>query len=256
MNINMKTDYSYLFSSLPGSSSGSASGMSTFLADYASIKNGSYGKLMKAYYTETGASKEVSSIADNKKDSISTTRQKELAQVQTDADALKESADALIAKVEDSLFKQKDVVTKDKDGKEVTTKEYDVDAIYNAVNSFVKDYNSLVDSADEADSYKIEKGLDALTDTTKIYNKMLSNVGITVNEDQTLSIDEEKFKGADMEKVQELFQSTGSYAYSVSAKASMLDYYASSESNKADTYNVNGNYSGNFATGNLFSTYM
>ena len=45
MNIQAKTDYSTLFSSLSGNQT------STFsLADYASIKNGSYFKVMKAYY--------------------------------------------------------------------------------------------------------------------------------------------------------------------------------------------------------------
>ncbi len=43
------TDYSSLFSSM-GSSSGN------WLADYATIKNGSYGKLMKAYYAEAKSS--------------------------------------------------------------------------------------------------------------------------------------------------------------------------------------------------------
>lgn len=46
---NMANDYSYLFSGT-GSSSGN------WLADYTSIKNGSYGKLMKAYYAEAKSS--------------------------------------------------------------------------------------------------------------------------------------------------------------------------------------------------------
>ena len=43
------TDYSSLFSSLGASSS-------NWLADYATIKNGSYAKLMKAYYAEAKSS--------------------------------------------------------------------------------------------------------------------------------------------------------------------------------------------------------
>ena len=48
INIQAKTDVSYLFSSLGSGASGVAG--SNFLSDYASIKNGSYAKLMKAYY--------------------------------------------------------------------------------------------------------------------------------------------------------------------------------------------------------------
>ena len=54
INIQMRNDYSYLFSSLNTSKTGSAGNLS-FLSDYAAIKNGSYGKLMKAYYAETGS---------------------------------------------------------------------------------------------------------------------------------------------------------------------------------------------------------
>lgn len=48
ISIQAKTDYSYLFSGLSTSSTGSAGNLN-FLSDYAAIKNGSYGKLMKAY---------------------------------------------------------------------------------------------------------------------------------------------------------------------------------------------------------------
>ena len=48
INIQAKTNYSFLFSGLSSTASNAAS--SNWLADYASIKNGSYAKLMKAYY--------------------------------------------------------------------------------------------------------------------------------------------------------------------------------------------------------------
>ena len=50
---NTNVDYSYLFG---GTQTASASG--TFsLSDYAAIKNGSYGKLLKAYYANEEAQK-------------------------------------------------------------------------------------------------------------------------------------------------------------------------------------------------------
>ena len=63
INVDGSQDYSYLFQSLSSSSGGM--GNLNFLSDYASIRNGSYGKLLKTYYakkqglkgvtTETGA---------------------------------------------------------------------------------------------------------------------------------------------------------------------------------------------------------
>lgn len=261
MNINLKTDYSYLFNNLPGRTGGfgggSSFGVSNFLADYASIKNGSYGKLMKAYYAKPDTTDKVDSVP--KKDMPDVTKaatKKELTQIQSDADALKESADALLTRGKDSVFTKKDVVSKDEAGNEVTTKEYDTNAIYKAVDSFVKDYNALVKSADSVGTNRISNGLDAMTGTTQTYEKLLSKAGITVNEDNTLSINEETFKKADMQSVQSMFQGTGSYAYNISAKASMMNFYAVSEANKMNTYNFNGNYSNNFATGNLYNGYM
>ena len=52
MGINVNMDYSTLFGSLPGANSSNniMSGLSGMLSDYSSIRNGSYGKLVSAYY--------------------------------------------------------------------------------------------------------------------------------------------------------------------------------------------------------------
>ena len=137
INVNTKQDYSYLFQGL-SKSSGSSMGNLNFLSDYAAIKNGSYGKLMKAYYAKPDIDKKVTSVND-KKDTKSTSTAADtsetLAKVQKSADNLKESADALIKKGKDSLFAEEDITT--------------TDEIYGAVSEFVKDYNSLLDSADD-----------------------------------------------------------------------------------------------------------
>ena len=53
-SIREKQDISWMLSSLGSGAAGVAG--SNFLADYASIKNGSYGKLMKAYYGGSASS--------------------------------------------------------------------------------------------------------------------------------------------------------------------------------------------------------
>ena len=70
INVGKNQDYSYLFQSLSSGSGGM--GNLNFLSDYASIKNGSYAKLMKTYYgtaqsSSAAASKKSSSgnILDN-----------------------------------------------------------------------------------------------------------------------------------------------------------------------------------------------
>ena len=252
INVGMKQDNSYLFQGLSGSS-GNAN--LNFLSEYASIKNGSYGKLMKAYYAKDGGSEEVSSIASEKnKSTISTSKDtaKTLSTIQGAADDLKESADKLISKSSTSIFNKIDVVSKDEYGLSKTTKEYDVDSIYKSVSTFLNDYNTLVDNAGDASTKSIANKLTSLVGTTKSNENLLSKVGITIGKDNMLSIDEEKFKAADMTTVKSLFNGNSSYAYRVSAQASLIDFAASTESSKANTYKGNGSFSNSYSSGSIF----
>lgn len=254
INIRERQDFSFLFSSLGSGAAGVAG--SNFLSDYASIKNGSYGKLMKAYYGGS-TSESVKSLAKTTTSKTLTKEEsKEYAQVQTASDALKESADALLATGKKSLFNQIDITTKDEDGNETTEKGYDVDSIYSAVNSFVKNYNSVINAAGKTDSDSVIRRATNMVNSTIANLKSLLSMGITVNEDSTLSLDKDAFMKADMSKVKTLFNGNGSYAYSVSAQASLINYAAERELSKGSSYTLNGSYSSSFSNGNLFSSYF
>lgn len=231
ITIQSKNDYSFLFSSLGSSSSSSNVASSNFLSQYASIKNGSYAKLMKAYYAETGSSKESVNSLVNKTESSDDA--KTIAKVQTTADALKESADALL------------------ESKAETTEE-----MYSAVSDFVKDYNSVIDAVNQTENSTIVNRTTNLANSTMINYKSLNAVGITINEDSTLSIDKDTFLKADVSKVKSLFSETGSYGYRVSAQSSLINFAADHEANKNTTYTLAGNYTSTFLSGNLFSTYF
>jgi hypothetical protein len=263
INIQAKNDYSYLFSSLSTSSSSSSSGLSSFLSDYASIKNGSYGKLMKAYYS-SDASDEVKSLASSSTSSTSTTSStssltsaetKAYTEVQSTTDDLKESADTLLATGTKSVFNKKDITTTDENGVESTEKGYDTSAIYSAVSSFIKDYNSVINAADSVDDTTISNRVANMESTTSTYSSSLKELGITINDDNTLSIDKDTFKAADMDKAKSLFNGSGSYAYSVSASASMINYNADYALTKSSTYTTSGSYSSTYNLGSLYSSY-
>lgn len=258
INFNTKTDYSYLFSNLSSSRSGNLGNLN-FLSDYASIKNGSYGKLMKAYYQKVGNDSTSTSSADNSSKlttSLSADSAKTLTQIDSDADALKESADALINKGTDSLFKEKEVTVKKEDGTTATTKEYDVDAIYDAVSSMVKNYNTLLDSTAKSDSSSVKTATSNMTNITALYSKTLEKAGITVGSDNKLTLDEEKFKATDISTLKSTFNNSPSFAYSVSSQASFIDYAANKEALKANTYDYTGTYNNNYSIGNLFNSFL
>lgn len=230
------TSLSSFFSSSSYSRSNSNNSIS-FLSDYASIKNGSYYKLMKAYYGGNDKiSPLVSSTATSKESA------KKLTAIESGADDLKEVADELYNGGTKSVFKQVDI--KQEDG--TTKKGYDVDAIYKKVNQFVESYNDLLESTEDVDSDSLERAAKNLKNVTNSNAKNLADIGITVKSDGSLKLDEETFRKTDMSKVKDLFNGTGSYGYQVSARASMIDYAAEREAAKANTYNKYGSYNSNY----------
>ena len=84
--------------------------------------------------------------------------------------------------------------------------------------------------------------------------KDLAEIGINVDaKTGILSIDKNTFKNADMSKVKDLFHGTGSYAYGVATRSSLVDSYAQAEATRANTYGKTGKYNYNYNSGNIFS---
>lgn len=140
------------------------------------------------------------------------------------------------------------VFTKDSGG------SYDTDKIYKAVKSFVDDYNSMLDTAGKSSTNRISRSVSSMKNETSYNEKPLKEIGITVDEKTgKLSVDETTFKSADTEKIKNLFNGTGSYAYSVATKAAMTESYAKSEAAKSNTYTKDGTYNYNYNSGNIFT---
>lgn len=241
---------STLFSSL-GSSKSTGSGLFGInLSEYASIRSGSYGKLMRSYFSmdsTKGTSKSDDSTKNTIEDLATTTSTskdstKTLAAIESDAKELTDSAKALYTRSNNKVF------TKDSGG------SYDTDKIYKAVKRFADDYNSMLDTAGKSSTNRISRSVSSMKNETSYNEKPLKEIGITIDEKTgKLSVDETTFKSADTEKVKSLFNGTGSYAYSVATKAAMTESYAKSEAAKSNTYTKNGTYNYNYNSGNIFT---
>lgn len=256
INVSARNDVSYLFSSLGSNAANVAS--SDFLGQYASIKNGSYAKLMKAYYGQNSSSAVKSLAKDTVKrgNTLTSEETRAVTKIQSSTDALKESADVLLSKGSNSVFNLKDITEKDANGVETTRKDYDIDAIYNAVNQFAKDYNSVLDAVDGVDIKSVQNRTDSLLGATVQNLKLLNKIGITVDKNGKMSVDKEAFSKSNMSTVKSLFQGSGSYGYQVSAQASMMNFAADREASKANTYTVKGRYGNTYNTGNLYNSYF
>ena len=198
---------SSLFASM-GTSSTNTSGAEGLyginVSDYASIKNGSYGKLMKSYYALDEQDTKDKKSKNDTDDTDATIRS-----IKTAADDLKDSAAA--------LHSSKSLFAKDANG------EYDMEAIYEKVNAFIEDYNSMIGSVGSAETESIAKAGGNLVNATSNNIDMLSKLGISVSgADFTLSINKEKFMKSDISEIKSMFSGVGSFAYQVGAKASRI----------------------------------
>lgn len=223
-------DTGYDFSSLTG---GSANSSNNLLSDYASIKNGSYGKLLKAYYAKQDAEK-ASASGDS--------RQK-LTLMRAGADSLQKSADALN---DASLWEKKKMIKKDEEtGEETEVEDYDWDAITKAVKSFIADYNSVVGRAGDSDTKNVLRNAMWMTGVTDSFEKLLSKVGITIGKGNKLELDENALKESNMTTLKSLFTGMGSYADKISQKAGSLSKVAANAAAKVKgtMYTKNGAYS-------------
>lgn len=203
------TDYSYLFNNMQPTSTGG-----TFsLGDYAAIKNGSYKKLLKAYYAKQ----------DAEKSAISSDAMKNSSLVKSSADALKKSANALN---NEALWEKKE--------------DYDWDAITKAVKTFVDDYNSVVKLAGNSDSKDVLRNAVWMTGMTEANDNLLSKAGITVGKGNQMELNEDVLKKVDIRTLKTLFTGHNSLADKIATKANSISNAAARTSG---TYKSNGTYS-------------
>ena len=206
---NNNADYSYLFNNMQSTSAGG-----TFsLGDYAAIKNGSYKKLLKAYYAKQ----------DAEKSAVSEDSMKNSALVKSGADALKKSANALN---NDKLWEKNE--------------DYDWDAITKAVKNFVDDYNDVVEIAGNSDSKDVLKNAVWMTGLVDTNSNLLSKIGINVGKGNQMELDEEMIKKSDINTLKTLFSGHNSLADKIATKANSI---ANAAARTSGTYRNNGTYS-------------
>ncbi|MDD6058141.1 MAG: hypothetical protein PUB98_07790 [Clostridiales bacterium] len=216
-------------------------------SDYETIRNGSYYKLLKAYYSrnldQTGKNNAVSSNTATSKDDTKT-----LARIEDAAAQFQSAADALQTTGEKSVFRK--VSSTDANG--VTTEDYDREGIYKAIDQFAKTYNSMIDTAADSNTIRLLRVAKNMVNYSKVKENQLAKLGITIGADNTLSVNKEKLSEANVDQIKSMFQGQGSYGPYIQKLASRLDSYAKSEAAKANTYGKNGAYTYNYRNGEMY----
>ena len=253
MSINAynASTISALFAGLNNSSSGTSLSYGIDFTTYNSIKNGSYSKLMRKYYSNQ-ASESTDGAAANK----NTGKVQNIDIQKNNATVNRDNAASLVDSASElkkySLWSKVDKT--DKDGN--TTKEYDTDKIAKAVSSFVKDYNSLVSSTADSSSRYVLNSASNMVNYTRANADPLKKIGISVSSDNKLTVDEDKLKTSDMAVVKSVFKDSGSFGQTISAKASTIYGNAVSQLSELFTknsYTSNGLYS--YSSGYTYNQY-
>lgn len=173
------------------------------LSDYASIKNGTYGKLLKSYYGTQKKSQSVSSTTETNKKNQVDLDSNGLTKMKKEADALKTAAETLTSA---ELWKQEQG-------------EYNKDKIFAAVKDFANRYNATLSQSDKVSSRDIAQTVGYMTSMTNTMSKALSAVGIQVEANGKLTVKEEELQKADMGKLKTLFKGVSSYGAQIENKA-------------------------------------
>lgn len=238
--INNNSSLGDMFKNIFGAANGTSS--SGFLSDYASIRNGSYKKLMNAYYgknEKSRASEIVGSKAYNKPSNKYIDS--------TGLSAAKSATKSLQDSISTLMDRKKNVFKKDSDG------NYDVDKIYDAVNSFVKGYNEMLNVSDTLEDEGTLNKILSMARYTKSNSSALDYAGITFNNSGEMVLDKEKFSRMDMNAVKNMFQGAGSYASQMLSKVTAIGSTAAVNLNKASgVYGRSGSYNNYLDTGDKF----
>lgn len=234
INIHEKQDVSFMFSSLGSGAAGVAG--SSWLSDYASIKNGSYGKLMKAYY---GTEKESGASASSTKSSTTKNILKKLEEEKRNPRVSKEvkkansNLNAGLSSLKGSLstLQNSATYTDTENGRSAA------DKVVSAVKSFVTDYNNVVTASKDSTLTSKTAYVANMMSNTASNSGKLAEIGVRLNSNGTLEVDEAKLKATDISKVQDLFSSQDIMSYG-SRLASRVQFAGATASKNTTTDSV------------------
>ena len=218
---------------------GKTDGVSGMVSDYNSIKNGSYGKLMKSYYK--GQAGSTNAAGKSNKSNRNNTLDKLIADRKNPT--LSKEATAANAKLNSSLKTLTTALSalqsKDTYKNKAANKNTAADKNENNANNslakrslkdFVSSYNDAVKSSKKSTMNNISKNVSNMMKAAKENEDKFKELGVNINRDGTLTVNEDKLNSADDERIAELFD--GDKAMSFGSKAA-------SSLNRAASYTVN-----------------
>ena len=209
IDVSNKQDYSYLFQSMSSSSGGM--GNLNFLSDYASIRNGSYGKLLKTYYNKAKDSGTEASSSQSSSRSVldKILEEKKNPKVSKDVQEANANLTSGLSTMKNTVA----ALQSDKTYTDTANGQSAKDKVVSAMKAYVSDYNDVLKAARGSTLTNKTAYVANMMSSTAANADKLAEIGVMVNGDGTLTLSEEKLKATDISKVQEMFSADDIMSY-------------------------------------------
>ncbi len=221
---------------------GNAQG-STILSDYGLIRSGAYKKLMNAYYGKNTSGSSSDTTTETEK--AENQEKVNLKSVKTEAESLKSAAASL----------RNGKVFEPVKNKDTGVEEIDKESIKKQVKAFVESYNKTIEAAGNADTTSVLRKTVWMINDVKANAGLLEDAGITIGEDNKLTLNEEKLGETHMSTLKSLFTGSGSVADKVMKKASELERLSGAAINTTSKNSVSYTSKGDYTSLSTSSVY-
>ena len=253
MSISIFSSASTLSSYFSNSLGSSSAAQSFSLTDYAQIKNGSYGKLMKAYYAKVA--KDAKASLTNSADSTDAASTEDVLSSLTTSTNKKTTASTTGTADKTTATAANSLASTMSDLASASYTSDNIDSLYSKVSDFVKNYNSTASAGTSSSISSVNNNNTWMQGTTASNKNLLSQIGITVGSDNKLTLDESAFKKADLTTVKDLFGGNDSYSYGsqIGSRAQKMYSLAATGGTSDSTYTGSASYSAASA-GTMYDT--
>ena len=215
--------------------SNNSTNLYSLFSERASIKNGTYKRLLNSYFDTVGGSSDKTSSTRRSRGSDIIDKLLKEKMYPTVSKETKEANSNLTSGL-NSLQSSVSALLKDSTYEDTENGTTAADKVVSEVKSYVTSYNDVVTASKSSTLSNKTAYVANMMSTTSKFSKELSEIGVSLKQDGTLQLDETKLKAADISKVQKLFSSDNiqSYGSTIASRVKFAGGGSSTSTNKTD----------------------
>lgn len=215
-------------------SSNSSTNLYSLFSERASIKNGTYKRLLKNYFSTVGGDSNGTTSAAKRRSSSNIIDELLKEKMYPTVSKETQEANSNLTSGLGSLQSSVSALQKSSTYEDTENGSTAADKVVSAMKSYVTSYNNVVTASKSSTLTNKTAYVANMMSTTSKNANQLAEIGVTLKQDGTLQLDETKLKNTDISKVQKLFSSDNIQSYG-STIASRVKFAGGSSSTGATT---------------------